>query len=101
MKSSSKIALFASFCLMTFAFGCAEMNAGSGGGTGTATPSSSTKSEVNTGPNRVSTGTQGDTLEACLSRIPANSSDSQRMFATLTCERDEKTRTPIDIVPGK
>lgn len=102
MKSLSKIALFGSFCLMTFTLGCAEMNTGSGGATGTAAPSgSSAVSAVNTGPNRVSTGTQGDTLEACLSRIPSNSTDSQRMLATLTCERDAKARTPIEVVPGK
>jgi hypothetical protein len=56
---------------------------------------------VNTGPTRVSTGTQGDTLEACLARIPGNASDGQRMLATLSCERDAKARTSIDAVPGK
>jgi hypothetical protein len=56
---------------------------------------------VNTGPTRVSTGTQGDSLEACLARIPSGSSEGQRMLATLSCERDAKARTPIDVVPGK
>ncbi|MGD9849655.1 MAG: hypothetical protein AB7T38_00175 [Nitrospirales bacterium] len=104
MKSLSKIALFASFSLITFALGCAEMNTGSGDQTGTAgsTPSSLSKqSAVNTGPNRVSTGVQGDTLEACISRIPSNSSEGQRQLATLSCERDAKARSPIDAVPGK
>ena len=102
MKSLSKIALFASLCFTTFTFGCAEMQTGSGEQTGTTPPSpSTTTSAVNTGPNRVSTGTQGDTLEACLSRIPSNSTESQRMLATLSCERDAKARTPIDAVPGK
>ncbi|MDR4494914.1 MAG: hypothetical protein AB7P17_13855 [Nitrospirales bacterium] len=104
MKSLSKFTLFASFSLMAFTLGCAEMNTGSGDPAGTAasSPSStSNQSAVNTGPNRVSTGVQGDTLEACISRIPSNSSESQRMFATLSCERDAKVRSPIDAVPGK
>lgn len=102
MKSLSKIALFASLCFTTFTFGCAEMQPGPGEQTGTTSPSpSTTTSTVNTGPNRVSTGMQGDTLEACLSRIPSNSSEGQRMLATLTCERDAKARTPIDAIPGK
>ncbi len=104
MKSLSKLTLFASFSLMTFTLGCAEMNTGSGDPAGTAASSpagTSTQSAVNTGPNRVSTGVQGDTLEACISRIPSNSSDSQRMLATLSCERDAKARSPIDAVPGK
>ena len=101
MKSLSKITLFASLGLMTLAFGCAEMNTGSGGQSGTASPSSSATSTLNTGPNRVSTGTQGDTLEACLSRIPDNATAGQRMLATLSCERDEKARTAIDAVPGQ
>lgn len=104
MKSLSKYALFASFCLMTLTLGCAGMNTGSGDQAGTAgsTPSStSNTSALNTGPNRVSTGVQGDTLEACISRIPSNSSDGQRQLATLSCERDAKARSPIDAVPGK
>lgn len=104
MKSLSKFALFASCSLMTFTLGCAGTDTGSGAPAGTAasTPSSaSNQSAVNTGPNRVSTGVQGDTLEACISRIPSNSSDSQRMLATLSCERDANARSPIDAVPGK
>lgn len=103
MKSFSKIVMIASFGLTTLTLGCAEMQTGSTGGTGTASPASPTAatSAVNTGPNRVSQGTQGDTLDACLARIPKDASDSQRMLATLTCERDAKARASIDAVPGK
>lgn len=106
MKPFSKLFLCASLGLATLTMGCAEMNTGATGGTGSATPPSSKASNaavsaVNTGPTRVSTGTQGDTLEACLARIPDNSSESQRMLATLSCERDAKARNPIDVVPGK
>ena len=103
MKLSSKLFLCASFGLATLTLGCAETKTAATDGTATpASPTSSGNvSAVNTGPTRVSTGTQGDSLEACLARIPANSSDGQRMLATLSCERDAKTRTPIDVVPGK
>jgi hypothetical protein len=103
MKPFSKLFLCASFGLATLAMGCAEMKSGTTGGTGSAAAPSSSGDvgTVNTGPTRVSTGTQGDSLEACLARIPSGSSEGQRMLATLSCERDAKARTPIDVVPGK
>ena len=101
MKSLAKIFLFASFSLATLTLGCAEMETSKTGGTGTPSPTTSATTPVNTGPNRVSQGTQGDTLDACLARIPKDASESQRMLATLTCERDAKTRSSIDAVPGK
>lgn len=104
MKPFSKLFLCASFGLVTMAMGCAEMNTGMSGETGSAAPPSSNKADVsavNTGPTRVSTGTQGDTLEACLARIPSDATAGQRMIATMTCERDAKARSPIDAVPGK
>jgi hypothetical protein len=103
MKPFSKLFLCASFGLATLTIGCAEMKSGTTGGTGsTVAPSSSGDvGTVNTGPTRVSAGTQGDTLEACLARIPSDSSEGQRMLATLSCERDEKNRKPIEVVPGK
>ena len=78
-------------------FGCAEMQMESGGsgsggyGSGSASPSASTD---------VASGTYGDSLEACLGRIPSNSTDGQRMFATGTCQRDEDARQSIMAVPG-
>lgn len=102
MKPFSKMFLCASIGLATLAMGCAEMKPGATNGTGSSTsPSSNANiSDINTGSSRVSTGTQGDTLEACLSRIPDNASDGQRMLATLSCERDARARTSIDAVPG-
>lgn len=41
--------------------------------------------------NRVSAGTQGDSLEACLARIPDDATAGQRMLAEETCARDQLT----------
>lgn len=41
--------------------------------------------------NRVSAGTQGDSLEACLARIPDDATAGQRMLAEETCARDQST----------
>ncbi|MCS6897915.1 MAG: hypothetical protein NZM29_08075 [Nitrospira sp.] len=38
--------------------------------------------------DRVSAGTPGDSLEACLARIPSDATEGQRMLAEQTCERD-------------
>lgn len=103
MKPFSRMFLYASFGLATLTMGCAEMNGGATGASGSAaSPSSNTEAKaVTTGPTRVSTGTQGDTLEACLSRIPSDATSGQKMLATMSCERDAKARTSIDAVPGK
>ncbi|GJL70763.1 MAG: hypothetical protein NPIRA06_33980 [Nitrospirales bacterium] len=105
MKSFSTLLLYASFGLATLTMGCAEMNGGATGASGSpasTSPSASAEATaVTTGPTRVSTGTQGDTLEACISRIPKDATDGQRMIATTSCERDAKARTSIDAVPGK
>jgi hypothetical protein len=42
--------------------------------------------------DRVSSGTQGDSLEACMARIPKDASAGQRMLAEASCERDQTTR---------
>jgi hypothetical protein len=103
MKPFSRLFLYASFGLVTLAMGCAEMKSGPTDASGSAaSPSSSSEaSAVTTGPTRVSTGTQGDTLEGCLSRIPSDATAGQKMLATMSCERDAKARTSIDAVPGK
>ena len=112
MKPFSNVLLCASFGLTILAFGCAEMNSGKSDSTGSSTaPASSTspaasasKGNGASAPSdatRVSSGTQGDTLDACLARIPSNASSGQRMLATMSCERDANTRTSIDAVPGK
>jgi hypothetical protein len=103
MKSFSKVMMIASCGLISLSVGCAEMQMGSPERTDDASPATTKAaiSAVDTGPNRVSQGTQGDTLQACLARIPKDATDSQRMLATLTCERDEKARASIDAVPGR
>lgn len=47
----------------------------------------STKSQ-----DRVASGTQGDTLEACLARIPKDATAGQRMLAEESCKRDQANR---------
>ncbi len=102
MKPLFHCFLFVTFIMAISLLGCAETKNGSSSGAGSVSPSSGGNGAlVNTGPNRVSQGSQGDTLDACLSRIPDGASDSQRMFATLTCERDAKARASIDAVPGQ
>lgn len=40
---------------------------------------------------RASAGTQGDSLEACLARIPEDATAGQRMLAEESCQRDQLT----------
>lgn len=42
--------------------------------------------------DRVASGTQGDTLEACMARIPKDASAGQRMLAEESCKRDQANR---------
>jgi hypothetical protein len=103
MKPFSTLFLYVFFVLATLTMGCAEMNSSATGASGSAAPPSSGNetTAVTTGPTRISTGTQGDTLEGCLSRIPSDATAGQKMLATMSCERDAKARTPIEAVPGK
>jgi len=41
--------------------------------------------------NRASAGTQGDSLNACMARIPADATAGQRMLAEESCKRDQLT----------
>lgn len=41
--------------------------------------------------NRASAGTQGDSLKACMARIPTDATDGQRMLAEESCKRDQLT----------
>lgn len=103
MKPFAKLFVWASIGLATLSMGCAQMNGGSTAGTETGNPatSSGTVSIENTGPKRVSQGTQGDSLKACFSRIPSDASAGQRMVAERTCQRDAENRSSIDAVPGQ
>ncbi len=78
-------------------FGCAEMPM-EGGSSGSS--SSGYGSTSSAGSTDVASGTYGDSLDACLGRIPSNATDGQRMIATGTCQRDENARQPIMAVPG-
>ena len=42
--------------------------------------------------DRVDSGTQGDSLEACMARIPKDASAGQRMLAEESCRRDQANR---------
>ena len=42
--------------------------------------------------NRVASGTQGDSLEACMARIPKDATAGQRMLAEESCQRDQANR---------
>lgn len=41
--------------------------------------------------SRASAGTQGDSLEACMARIPKDATEGQRMLAEESCQRDQLT----------
>lgn len=41
--------------------------------------------------NRASAGTQGDSHDACMARIPTDATSGQRMLAEETCARDQLT----------
>ncbi len=41
--------------------------------------------------NHASAGTQGDSLEACMARIPADATAGQRLLAEESCQRDQLT----------
>lgn len=45
-------------------------------------------------------GTQADTLEACLARIPKEATAGQRMIAEASCERDQAHQKAIRSAPG-
>lgn len=54
-----------------------------------------------TAMERPATGTAGDSLQACLGRIPSEASAGQRMLAEESCRRDEAARAAIQAVPAK
>ncbi len=103
MKPIAQLFLWSFICLATMTLGCAEMNGGSMTGGGSTTPSASSAgtAAVTTGSSRVSQGTQGDSMDACVSRIPSDASAGQRMVAERTCQRDAENRMAIDAVPGQ
>jgi hypothetical protein len=103
MKPFAQLFLWTTIGLATLTMGCAEMSGGPNAGTGSTAPAGSNADTraVTTGPNRVSQGTQGDSLDACLARIPSDATAGQRMFAEQTCQRDADNRSAIMAVPGQ
>lgn len=79
--------------------GCAEMGAQEesrpSGGALTSVASAAT------GAGAMAAGAVGDTLQACLARIPADASAGQRMIAEQSCARDQGDRKLIQAVPGR
>ncbi len=103
MKPFAKFFVGATISLAMLSTGCAQMNGGSTAGAGSPTPTTSTGTvgAVNTGPDRISQGSQSDSLAACLARIPSKATPGQRMFAERTCQRDADNRSSILAVPGQ
>ncbi len=46
---------------------------------------------VSKSANRASAGTQGDSFEACMARIPSDATAGQRLLAEESCKRDQIT----------
>nr|MBI3614537.1 hypothetical protein [Nitrospirota bacterium] len=84
---------------LALSVGCAEMSAEEvGQSSGEATPS---MASAGTGIGAMAAGAVGDTLQACLARIPENASAGQRMIAEQSCGRDQGDRKSIQAVPGR
>ena len=82
---------------LALSVGCAEMSSEEvGQSSGTAAPSVATA-----GRSGMAAGAVGDTLQACLARIPADASAGQRMIAEQSCGRDQGDRKLIQAVPGR
>ena len=98
MTKNSTRFLLTVFALGIITSGCEHMQADVGSAPGE-TPK--VGAAPATGPNQIAHGAQGDSLEACLARIPANATASQKMLAETTCQQDAKRRSLIEQVPGK
>ncbi len=64
-------------------------------------PGDATSSDMRLAPPAVASGAVEDTLKACLARIPKDASAGQRMMAEESCQRDEATRQPFVVAPGR
>jgi hypothetical protein len=52
------------------------------------------------GQSSMAPGAVEDTLKACMTRIPKDSTIGQRMVAVESCQRDETDRKSLQAVPG-
>lgn len=79
--------------------GCAEMPSEEvGQASGAAAPP---MANVRTGAGVMAAGAVGDSLTACMARIPEDASAGQRMIAEQSCGRDQGDRKLIQAVPGR
>jgi hypothetical protein len=93
---------------LAMTIGCETLDSGSPAGTpppraaaAKATVAAPAVTATPTSGPRPAAGAAGDSLEACLARIPQDATASQRMLAERTCQRDEENRQPISRVPGR
>jgi len=88
---------------LTLSAGCAETSSQEmAQSSGEATSSmASSGSGASSGTSTIAAGAAGDTLNACLARIPASASAGQRMIAEQSCGRDQGDRKSIQAVPGR
>ncbi|MBM4133223.1 MAG: hypothetical protein FJ245_05570 [Nitrospira sp.] len=85
--------------VLTLSVGCAEMSSEEvGQSSGKATPA---VASTGTGSGTMAAGAVGDSLNACLARIPFDASAGQRMVAEQSCGRDQGDRKLIQAVPGR
>ncbi len=84
---------------LALSVGCAETSSQEvGQSSGEA---STSVASAGTGVGAMAAGAVGDTLKACLARIPADASAGQRMIAEQSCGRDQGDRKLIQAVPGR
>ena len=93
---SPMLMLFIASALLTAA--CATYDSGSP--ESSTAPAAVTMSGSPAVQTNAASGTQGDTLQACMARIPRDASAGLRMIAEQSCERDEANRKAILSVPG-
>ncbi len=73
----------------------------SGGGSQLPTKGTAVNAAAAADRSVAAAGTQGDSLQACLDRIPKDATAGQRSVAESTCQRDHAGQRPIAVVPGK
>ncbi|HKW85971.1 MAG TPA: hypothetical protein VJM82_02775 [Nitrospiraceae bacterium] len=93
---SAMMMLFIASALLITA--CAAYDSGSPGSS--TAPAAATMSASPAVQTNAASGTQDDTLQACMARIPQDTSAGLRMIAEQSCERDEANRKAILSVPG-
>ena len=79
----------------------ASAPAPSGGGSELPTKGTAVNAAAAAERSVAASGTQGDSLQACLDRIPKDATAGQRSVAESTCQRDHAGQRPIAVVPGK